>query len=277
MVAQRGERFREPPRMTASAVIGGGWIRGKPTAVVNRDYGAYALVLITRGAGWFEVAGGPRRAVAAGDALLVFPGLRHGYGPAQHGDWDECWFGGRGPMFRLLESECIITRQEPLLSPGLDPALIAAVEALSEDLAATGPAAEGWLATRLAALFADVRWRHERRHGGLPDADMVSVARAALDAALDAPVDLHRLARRLACDYDRLRRVFRRELGVAPHRYRTLRRIERAKAMLADGASLADTAAALGWCDQFYFARQFRSVTGVNPGAWRRTYRGNGL
>jgi len=53
-----------------------------------------------------------------------------------------------------------------------------------------------------------------------------------------------------------------------------VRRIEQAKARLSAGATLAKVAEALGYCDQFFFARQFKTVTGQSLGAWRRTFMG---
>ena len=55
---------------------------------------------------------------------------------------------------------------------------------------------------------------------------------------------------------------------------RLVRRIEQAKARLSAGATLAEVAEALGYCDQFFFARQFKTVTGQSPGARRKTFMG---
>jgi AraC-like DNA-binding protein len=72
--------------------------------------------------------------------------------------------------------------------------------------------------------------------------------------------------------YDRLRRTFQRQIGMPLTRYRMHRRIERAQALLLQGNDLAAVAERLGYCDQFFFARQFKQVVGMTPGAWRRNH-----
>jgi len=67
-------------------------------------------------------------------------------------------------------------------------------------------------------------------------------------------------------------RAFKGSTGLPPHRWHLNRRIEQARAMLADaGASLADVACATGFADQSHFTRVFSRTVGTSPGAWRRT------
>lgn len=66
-----------------------------------------------------------------------------------------------------------------------------------------------------------------------------------------------------------LARHFRRLLGTSPYRYLTLRRLDQAKRLLAQGDTLADTAAQTGFADQAHFTRQFHKTFGMPPGRWR--------
>ncbi len=63
-------------------------------------------------------------------------------------------------------------------------------------------------------------------------------------------------------------RHFRRLFGTSPHRYLVMRRLDRAKAMLAEGASLADAAIGSGFADQAHFSRHFKKTFGMTPGRW---------
>jgi AraC family transcriptional regulator len=66
-------------------------------------------------------------------------------------------------------------------------------------------------------------------------------------------------------------RAFKRSFGVPPHRYHTNRRIERAKALLADPATaVADVALELGFSGASAFAATFRRATGQSPTDYRR-------
>ncbi|UUX51234.1 AraC family transcriptional regulator [Nisaea acidiphila] len=64
-------------------------------------------------------------------------------------------------------------------------------------------------------------------------------------------------------------RHFRRYFGVSPHRFLTLRRLDRARHMIRNGAELADVAAAAGFADQSHMTRLFKKAFGVTPGQWR--------
>ncbi|TDK37066.1 AraC family transcriptional regulator [Rhizobium deserti] len=63
-------------------------------------------------------------------------------------------------------------------------------------------------------------------------------------------------------------RQFRRLLGTSPHRYLLMRRLDRSKALMAAGSSLADVAADAGFADQAHFTRHFKKTFGMPPGRW---------
>lgn len=66
-----------------------------------------------------------------------------------------------------------------------------------------------------------------------------------------------------------LLRAFARAKGVTPYRYLQAVRVERAKALLEQGASSAEAALACGFADQSHFHRFFSLFIGMPPGAYR--------
>lgn len=62
--------------------------------------------------------------------------------------------------------------------------------------------------------------------------------------------------------------VFRRHMGVPPHRYISLRRIELARQLLRQGMSAAAVADACGFYDQSHFSRHFKHHCGMTPGQY---------
>ena len=58
---------------------------------------------------------------------------------------------------------------------------------------------------------------------------------------------------------------FKRLTGLPPHAFLLERRIDRAKAMLSSGMSVASVAHQLGFSSSQHFSSQFKAVTGVSP------------
>jgi AraC-like DNA-binding protein len=89
-----------------------------------------------------------------------------------------------------------------------------------------------------------------------------------LAANLDHKVTLDDAARAAGFSRYHFLRVFKRETGLSPHRFRTLRRIDRARQLLRDGLPPAQTALAVGFSDQSHFSNTFRTYTGATPGQY---------
>jgi transcriptional regulator GlxA family with amidase domain len=75
------------------------------------------------------------------------------------------------------------------------------------------------------------------------------------DLALLAGLSIHRFVT-----------VFRREIGISPHRYICLVRVRAARALLRDGVAPAIVAIEVGFFDQSHFCRHFRAVCRITPG-----------
>ncbi len=65
-----------------------------------------------------------------------------------------------------------------------------------------------------------------------------------------------------------LARGFRAAFGTSPSRFRTMRQVDHARRLLAQGVSIVDSAAGAGFADQSHFSRQFKRAYGLTPGRW---------
>ena len=85
------------------------------------------------------------------------------------------------------------------------------------------------------------------------------------------PLRIADLARRAGMSSSRLERLMKSVLRVSPRQLLTRQRVEAAAALLrSTSEALNDIALNCGFCDQPTFCRQFRKVTGLSPGAFRR-------
>lgn len=117
------------------------------------------------------------------------------------------------------------------------------------------------------ALAAADRSRSPRPRG-IVDRRAVARARDFLEAHGDRVVRSAELEAVAGLSRYRLARAFRRGLGTSPYRYLLLRRLDRVRALIRDGASLADAALACGFADQSHMTRHFKKAYGLSPGRW---------
>jgi AraC-like DNA-binding protein len=96
-------------------------------------------------------------------------------------------------------------------------------------------------------------------------------AREFLDTAVVDGARLEELEQVADCDRWQLSRDFRALLGTSPYRYLQYRRVDLAKQLLREGATLADAAHGAGFADQSHFGRTFRKAVGLTPKAWLRS------
>lgn len=100
---------------------------------------------------------------------------------------------------------------------------------------------------------------------GRPARHALLRARDFIHASWSRPVALDDLCRVARLSRYHLARAFAAEFGLPPHAYQMQLRVHSAKQLLAADDSLADVAAATGFCDQSHFTRHFRRLVGVTP------------
>ncbi len=284
-------RAIDPERLERSCTPSpGDWIRAAPAqpgleridawfsghAYDSHRHDAYALGLTLAGVQRFDYRG--RQADSrAGDAILLHPDERHNGRAGIDG----------GFHYRMLYVEPRLIRDAlgkraqalpfapaPISSePRIRKALAFALRDLSRPLdELERDQAILMIAEALLALDEGARGETARSAVG---ARAVERARDLLDAHLARTVSSAELENATGLDRYALARQFRARLGVSPYRYLTMRRLDRAKALMRAGRGLADVAAACGFADQSHMTRQFKQAFGLSPGKWRALHAPN--
>jgi AraC family transcriptional regulator len=132
------------------------------------------------------------------------------------------------------------------------------------------------LCAHLASVYGAVKERpvakHARNHGRLAPWQERR-AKELIDANLGTNLSLAELASECKLSVGHFVRAFKSTMGLPPHRWLLLRRIDAAKQLLLTELPLVDIALKCGFADQSHFTRVFVQTNGIGPATWRRARR----
>lgn len=248
-----------------------GWIRDSAgvRGPAMRVLGSYALVYVLEGSGTYSDALHRTYRIRAGDLLVIFPDIGHLYGPSEHEHWSEWYCVFDGPVFDLWQRAGLLNPDHPVYH--LEP--IAEWRDRFEAVLRPG---NRTLADRTLHLsrFLQILTEALLAESGtqLPSIPS-SIARACqlLETDLHRDIDLAAVAAEVGLTYETFRKQFRQSVGVAPARFRLIRRIDAACAMLQHTELTAKAIAVrAGFSDEFHFSRSFKQITGLPPTEFRR-------
>jgi AraC family transcriptional regulator len=133
--------------------------------------------------------------------------------------------------------------------------------------------ASSLLAAHLVSRYSNIRLRSAALLPSLSDQKLKRVIDL-VESRFAGTISLDELAAETCLSPFHFARLFRKATGLPPHRYITERRIQDAKARLAEGRlSLLEVALEAGFGSQGNFNRIFRKHTGLTPGQFRRLRR----
>ncbi|HKI58008.1 MAG TPA: AraC family transcriptional regulator [Trueperaceae bacterium] len=236
---------------------------GRPFAAHRHD--TYAVGVTLAGVQTFSYRG-RRHVCLPGEAHVLHPDEAH----------DGAAGTERGFAYRIVYLDPALVCQalggrplpfvaDPVIGRSeVEPGLLAALRSLDEPLGALE-------AVELCASLA----RFLERRAGRARAASASLPLGALQRArqliADDPATTHDvevLEQVSGLDRWTLARRFRQAFGTSPSRFRTMRRLDRARRLVGEGLPLAQAALEAGFADQSHLTRMFKRAYGLTPGRW---------
>ena len=206
----------------------------------------------------------------AGDVITVNPGEVHDGSPL--GESGRAWRMLYFDPDALANPLCALTKgsagSAELSRPAMrDPASAACFLSLFRTMTdPQGGHSEIEGQESLLLLLARLIERRDQERPGAPKA--IDQARERIDDDPSAPLSLDELAAIGGVSQFQLVRGFSKATGLTPHAYLVQRRLQRARKMIAQGATLADAAQASGFADQSHMTRLFVRTYGMSPGIY---------
>jgi len=234
----------------------------------GRDLGAYALVHLIEGHGYYEDVICGRKRVEAHDVIVLFPGIAHSYGCEFPEDkWIEQFVVFDGPVFRSLEEEGLLDRSRPIVKLQSDSKWASDFYSFIMDhRKGKGVTRPELSVTDLLQLLVRLLRQRPKEHS------WVEEAVRKLGEHLDGNMDLNKLATDLKMGEQSFRKQFKASTGYSPYQYRLSRRLEWGRDLLLKGRDKLEVVSQkCGFCDHYHFSRQFKKAFGLSPGAYRRS------
>jgi len=254
-----------------SITAAGFGVRQKRALTQPRVLGQFALVYLLAGEGSYEDANGWRRKLVPGDFVLVFPEMRHLYNPDARTTWVTSFLCFSGPIFDLWRQQGVLDVRSPIFhrepvdewNRRLE-AVLGAKRQIGSDPALVETC-------RLMGLLAEILTERSGVTAREEDRRWAQRACGVIEASLGESADWEHIARQFGLSSEGFRKRFTRLSGHTPACYRTGRLIDRACEMMCETPDTdREIAERLGFCDEFYFSRRFKEITGRSPRVFRR-------
>lgn len=259
-------RRRFPSRLPIGSI---GYVRQK-RSVVDHDFQTFNFSFILKGTGFYDIDG-HRHQVEAPTVLTQWPGPIMNYGPdttweelfliyhAEHSEYlhDLGFLNDERRIWRIGEAGGLQTHLRELLGLCQHDAekQIDRIDRCAERLV---------MESLLVAS----------RHAAKGPRAAVRAIRQAVEVSILDDHDFDALARERGLSPTHFRRLWGKMVGVPPARYVTQLRLRRACQMLVETEqSISKIAEHCGFLDSLYFARRFKSFTGLTASTYRERYR----
>jgi len=235
-----------------------------------RTFGQFAIVYVVDGRGKYADSNGIRKNIETGDVMILFPDIAHVYNPLPGTYWVTNYLCFQGPVFDLWRRQGLLDPRKPVHHAEPVAEWSRRIESVVDASRQAGSAPSLLGICRLQQLLADIVTGAGRSTVYQDDLHWLERVSGLIEANLAGPTDWNNLAHQVGLSAESFRKRFTRLAGQPPARYRMGRLMDRA-CELMQNRSLKDRqiAESLGFCDEFYFSRRFKSITGQSPRQFR--------
>lgn len=238
----------------------------------GRRLAEYQLVYITGGMGMFYDESGSS-VIVPGTMILLRPGYRHSYHPNKDIGWTEYYIGFNGPEFKSTIDRFFGDRKGPV-ELGLSATIVDLYEQAlfyaEHQSEQTMPLLHSIVMHILALMNYNLCNRNKEND---KVTEAVNHVKQYMANHLSEQIDIEALASSMGMSYTWLRRMFRKNTGLAPAQYLQQLRLHSSMYYLRNTSlPVKNVAFECGFKTPEYFCAVFQSAAGMSPGAYRSRY-----
>ncbi len=238
----------------------------------GRRLGEFQLVYITGGTGMFTDSDGSR-VITPGNLILLRPGYWHSYRPNKDIGWTEYYIGFNGPTFRADVDRFFKDRKGPI-ELGLSATLVDLFEQAlfyaERQCDQTMPMLQAIVIHMLSLINYNLATKNRN-----DDKVVLAINSVKQHMAnhLSEQIDIQAIASEMGMSYTWLRRMFRKNTGMAPAQYLQQLRIHSSMYFLRNSSlPVKNIALDCGFSTSEYFCTVFQEAVGMSPGAYRNAH-----
>jgi AraC-like DNA-binding protein len=234
----------------------------------GRTLSEFQIIYIIKGEGTFETQD-TQYPVKAGSALLILPGIKHQYKPHFDLGWTEYWVGFKGEVFSSMLEKNYLRTDQVFFEPGVNTHFLSIFDAILDEISTQKPLYQIKACASIFSLIAELISRERRK--AQPDyyQQIVDKTKYLMTRNIYDLICLEDIADELGLSTSRLNEIFKNYTGITPYQYFIDIKIYEAKMFLEQKIPVKEVACRLGFKDQYYFSRLFKSKTGVKPSCWK--------
>ena len=190
--------------------------------------------------------------VSAGELFVIRPGEITTYTADTENPWEYVWIGFKGERASVFSTDRSVYRCSP------EP--FTRMNALADEEVSSSDVYTSILYDIIYRLFGE----------GEHSTDTLSKIRKYIRYNYMANISAEQTARIFGYERSYLYRIFKRRYGVSIKEYIIKVRMDNARSFLLDGRSVAETAALVGYGDEFNFSRAYKKYFDISPSHTKR-------
>ncbi|GIP24188.1 MULTISPECIES: AraC family transcriptional regulator [Paenibacillus] len=255
-------------KVKSLTVISAGHLPGRTPQRRDAQFENWAFVMITAGAGFYQVNEGEVQRVEAGSWFCLYPGAVFNYGPDQGGYWDEYYYSLDGS--RLTEwIENWLPHPAYVNKAVIDETFIHKMEVAFMLIESGMPSNLDRASLMIESFMYELATQSDRTHAGSRGSLVIKVIED-LASSLHIIQEPAALAARHHISVSTLRRIVHEYTGYPLNEYLHQLKVGEAKNILLNtDLSVKEIGESLGYKDTFYFSRVFKRITGISPRSYR--------